>query len=224
MERFGSLSPWAPVDTESGSKSEGCSSGGPAFCRRMARCTMARRRYRSLPASCRVPGIVVPAAAGWQVHRPELPLAQWIRNAGLEAPFLFLIANFEPEPDQQDSAGYGVTLDALCDRFDGARTRLGFRHDVSLSIPLTISVDRALYEWAATSPSSIAVCRTIMSSSFVGITHAETTLADAEIFRTRRTSGLMNQRLVPRHNHAWRILVRSLMEFTGVLSSLRRIR
>src|SRR5262249_42698995 len=33
------------------------------------------------------PGIVIPARAGWQIHRAELPLAKRIRDAGLEAPF-----------------------------------------------------------------------------------------------------------------------------------------
>src|SRR3954462_3907788 len=49
-------------------------------------------------------GIVVPALAGGQVHRTELPLPDRIPDTGLEAPLLLLVADFHPQLDQDDAA------------------------------------------------------------------------------------------------------------------------
>src|SRR6266850_4084375 len=50
------------------------------------------------------PGIFEPFAARGEVHRAELPLADGIVDARLEAALLFLVADFEPELDELDAA------------------------------------------------------------------------------------------------------------------------
>ena len=48
--------------------------------------------------------VVVPLGARRQVHRAQLPLPQRIVDARLESPLLLLVADFEPELDQDDAA------------------------------------------------------------------------------------------------------------------------
>src|SRR6478752_4214200 len=48
--------------------------------------------------------IVIPLLTRRQVHWTEFPLTQWILNASLEAPLLFLITHFEPVFDQNNPA------------------------------------------------------------------------------------------------------------------------
>ena len=68
-------------------------------------------RCRSPPASVAGARVVVPAAAGRQVHRAELPLAQRVLDARLETPLLFLLADLQPELDQDDPARRDVALE-----------------------------------------------------------------------------------------------------------------
>src|SRR5262245_14142544 len=46
------------------------------------------------------PRVVVPAPPRFQVGGTQLPLPQWVLNPRLEPPFLFLVADLEPEFDQ----------------------------------------------------------------------------------------------------------------------------
>src|SRR3569623_1836683 len=43
--------------------------------------------------------VVVPAIERLDIHRAQLPLAEWIFNAGREALLLFLHADFQPDLD-----------------------------------------------------------------------------------------------------------------------------
>src|SRR5204862_5245905 len=66
------------------------------------------RRFEHQVPSARV---FEPFAARWEVHWTELPLAQRILQAGLEAELLFLVTNLQPNFDKFDSGIYDVFLD-----------------------------------------------------------------------------------------------------------------
>src|SRR5689334_23382223 len=49
------------------------------------------------------PGVLFPAAAGFQIHRTELPLLEGIMNARQEAVVLLFIGDRKPVLDQDDA-------------------------------------------------------------------------------------------------------------------------
>src|SRR6267142_1923517 len=49
------------------------------------------------------PRIVVPARIGFHIHRTELPLSQWLLDAGGEPPLLLVLSNLKPELDERDT-------------------------------------------------------------------------------------------------------------------------
>ena len=55
--------------------------------------------------------VLVPLGARRQVHRAELPLPQRIVDARLEPPLLLLVADLEPELDEDDAAVDDVLLE-----------------------------------------------------------------------------------------------------------------
>ena len=55
--------------------------------------------------------VVVPAGPRRKVHRTELPLPDRIVDARLEAPLLLLVADFEPQLDQDDAAADEIAFE-----------------------------------------------------------------------------------------------------------------
>jgi hypothetical protein len=54
--------------------------------------------------------IIIPSPIGLKVHRAQLPLPHRIVDSLQEAPFLFLLSDFEPYFDQNNPAAYNVSL------------------------------------------------------------------------------------------------------------------
>jgi len=48
--------------------------------------------------------VTISASPGFDVHRAEVPLPYWVLDTGLESPFLLLLADLEPELDENDPA------------------------------------------------------------------------------------------------------------------------
>src|SRR5499433_3915127 len=46
--------------------------------------------------------VIVPAAEGFQIHRAELPLPEWIFDPRLETALLFFLANLQGDPVVHD--------------------------------------------------------------------------------------------------------------------------
>ena len=97
--------------TESARAGDGCSSGARAACRPRGRCTRARTSCRWPRASVARPRVLEPAAARVQIRRAELPLAQRVLDAGLEAALLLRLAHLEPVLDQLDPVVDDVVLE-----------------------------------------------------------------------------------------------------------------
>src|SRR6516165_5192110 len=64
--------------------------------------------FKHLVARVRV---FIPAPVRFKIHGAELPLANWIANACIEAAFLLFLANFEPILNEDDASIDDVFFD-----------------------------------------------------------------------------------------------------------------
>ena len=85
-------------------------------------------------------GIVVPAISRFEIHRAELPLAQRIVDARLEAALLLLLADLEPVFDQMNAV-----LRSLPSRTAGPVSRNCW-YCSSVQKPMTCSTPARLYQ------------------------------------------------------------------------------
>src|SRR5262245_11150023 len=72
-------------------------------------------RVRSLEHDVACPRVLEPSAARAQIRRAQLPLAQRIGDAGLEAALLLRLAHLEPVLDQLDAVVDNVMLELGAD-------------------------------------------------------------------------------------------------------------
>ena len=99
--------------------------------------------------------VVVPALARRQIHRAELPLPQRVVDARLEPPLLLVVADFEPELDQDDAA-----VDDVASRPAGTTSGTA-RAVLSVQKPMTYSTPARLYQLRSkitTSPAAGKCC------------------------------------------------------------------
>ena len=57
------------------------------------------------------PGIRIPAPERLEIHRAQFPLPKRIVDARLEAPFLLVLADLQPDLDQSNSGIHDVFFD-----------------------------------------------------------------------------------------------------------------
>jgi len=77
------------------------------------------------------PRVFIPEAEGFQIHWAKLPLAKRIFNAGLEAPLLLLLSNFEPIFDEGNPGIHHVLFGggAKFEELGGTCSSLAKSHD-----------------------------------------------------------------------------------------------
>src|SRR6516165_4657914 len=85
------------------------------------------------------PGIVIPASVRLKVHRAQFPLPKRIVYAGLESPFLLILADLQPDLAQPDPAVHYVFLN----RGTQVEEALVLR---SVQKPMTYSTPARLYQ------------------------------------------------------------------------------
>ena len=103
-------------------------------------CQGDQRRVGDLEHRIARPRVLVPLGARRQVHVAQLPLPQRIVDAGLESPLLLLVADLEPELDEDDAAVDDVLLER---RAAASRKR---SYCSSVQKPITRSTPARLYQ------------------------------------------------------------------------------